>query len=98
MIASISNSMLEAMALGLNVICTDCPVGGAKMAIRTGVDGVLFPVGDKEAGVQAISELIINKDKSESMGKAATEIRDRWSSDRIVNQWLDYLKTFVAIS
>ncbi len=94
----ISNSMLEAMALGLNVICTDCPVGGAKMAIRTGVDGVLFPVGDKEAGVQAISELIINKDKSESMGKAATEIRDRWSSDRIVNQWLDYLKMFVAIS
>ena len=93
----ISNSMLEAMTLGLNVICTDCPVGGAKLAIRSGVDGVLFPVGDKEAAVQAISDLILNKEKSELMGKAAVEIRDRWSCDRIVNQWLNYLKSVVTI-
>lgn len=94
----ISNSMLEAMTLGLNVICTDCPVGGAKMAIQTGVDGVLFPVGDKDAGVQAICDLILNKEKSDSISKAAVEIRNRWSCDRIVNLWLDYLKTVVTIS
>ena len=29
-----SNSMLEAMAIGLPVVCTDCPIGGAKMVIK----------------------------------------------------------------
>ena len=29
-----SNSMLEAMAIGLPVVCTDCPIGGARMVIK----------------------------------------------------------------
>lgn len=29
-----SNSMLEAMAIGLPVVCTDCPIGGARMVIE----------------------------------------------------------------
>ena len=94
----ISNSMLEAMTLGLNVISTDCPVGGARMAIRSGIDGVLFPVGDKKAGVNALEELISNPEKSEEMGKAAVEIRNRWSSDKIINEWLEYLQKIVTAS
>ncbi|MBO7387139.1 MAG: glycosyltransferase, partial [Lachnospiraceae bacterium] len=42
----ISNSMLEAMAVGIPVVCTDCPVGGARMFINDGVNGYLVPVGD----------------------------------------------------
>ena len=31
----ISNSMLEALAIGLPCVCTDCPAGGARMVIGT---------------------------------------------------------------
>ena len=44
-----SNAMLEAMAMGLPVISTDHPIGGAKMCIEDGKNGILIPVGDKAA-------------------------------------------------
>ena len=37
----ISNAMLEAMAIGLPVICTDCPIGGAKAIIHDHENGLL---------------------------------------------------------
>ncbi len=89
----ISNSMLEAMALGLNVVSTDCPVGGARMAITSGIDGMLFPVGDRDAGVEAISKLIESPELSDSIGEAATKICERWSSKRITQKWIDFLST-----
>lgn len=92
----ISNSMLEAMALGLNVVCTDCPVGGARLAITSGVDGVLFPIGDKDAGVRAIDSLIADKEKSENMGKAATNICERWNAAHIADEWRVFLQHVIA--
>lgn len=91
----ISNSMLEAMTLGLNVISTDCPVGGARMAMTTGVDGVLFPVGDQKTAVEAIDALISDPLKSEKMGREATKIRERWNSKAIVEEWVSYLQGIV---
>ena len=32
----ISNSMLEALGMGIPTIVTDCPVGGSKMFVHTG--------------------------------------------------------------
>ena len=32
----ISNSMLEALGMGLPTVVTDCPVGGARMVITSG--------------------------------------------------------------
>ena len=45
----ISNSMLEAMAIGLPVVCTDCLGGGAREMINDGENGLLVPVGDSNA-------------------------------------------------
>ena len=44
-----SNSMLEAMAIGLPCVCTDCPAGGARAVIKDGENGLLVPVNDTDA-------------------------------------------------
>lgn len=82
-----SNSMLEALAIGLPCICTDCPIGGAKMIIRDGVNGLLVPVKDKEAMVKAINRLIENPELANRLSKEAIKIREKLDQDRICEEW-----------
>ena len=53
----ISNSMIEALAIGVPVISTDCPVGGSRMYIDNKESGLLVPVKDKEALVTAMKKI-----------------------------------------
>lgn len=43
------NALMEAMALGLACISTDCPCGGPQMLIDDGESGFLIPVNDQRA-------------------------------------------------
>lgn len=45
----ISNSMLEALAIGIPSVVTDCPAGGARMFVKNGENGILIPVQDVDA-------------------------------------------------
>lgn len=83
----LSNSMLEAMAIGLPTICTDCPCGGARMVIHSGENGLLVPVGSKEALVLAMSKIADNPDFAEKLSKNAEMIRDKLSVEKIASEW-----------
>ena len=85
----ISNSMLEALALGIPTISTDCPVGGARMAIQNGVNGLLVPVGDKQALYQAMRSLILNPGLAKHLGSKGTEIRSLLKPSEIADTWLE---------
>ena len=52
----ISNAVLEAMALRIPVISTDC--GGMKEVIRSGENGFIIPVRDPNSMVQAIQNFL----------------------------------------
>ncbi|MBQ5851116.1 MAG: glycosyltransferase, partial [Lachnospiraceae bacterium] len=86
------NAMLEAMALGLPVIATDCPPGGPRMVINSGENGLLVPVGDKEAMVKAINELIENPEYADRLGKNASKISEIANAEAIYREWEKYLK------
>jgi len=88
----ISNSMLEAMAIGLPVISTDCPAGGARMFIDPYKNGITVPVGDPEALYRAMKYMIENPEKAEFMSRNAVEIRYTLKKDKILQQWLDFLE------
>ena len=66
-----SNSMLEAMAIGLPVVCTDCPIGGARMVIKNNINGILTPVGDDRIFADDIIGLLKKSGKSKKTGKAS---------------------------
>lgn len=82
------NSLLEAMAIGLPCISTDCDGGGARAVIENGVNGILVPKGDVDAVAKAMEDLIQHPDKAEFIAKNAIKIREELSSQKIVNMWL----------
>lgn len=92
----ISNSMLEAIALGVPTIATDCPVGGARETICDGVNGRLVPVGDKEKMVQAMLDVLSNKDLSDHLSRNGALLRERLCISNIAEQWLTVVKQITA--
>lgn len=85
----ISNSMIEALAMGVPVISTDCPVGGSAAYIQHEVNGILVPVGDKKALAAAMGRMADNEDWAGQLGKNAVNIRKTYSLSRIARRFLE---------
>lgn len=86
-----SNSMLEAMAIGLPVICTDCPIGGARAVITDHENGILVPVNDKIAMSNALRELADDVKLSKKIGRNAAKIRGILNEQSICRKWEDFI-------
>lgn len=85
----ISNSMLEAMALGIPCVCTDCPAGGARLAIQDGENGLLVPVGDRQAMYEAMKRIIEGPELAVKLSSNAYLIREKYSLENICQKWLE---------
>lgn len=90
------NAMLEAMALGLPVVATDCPPGGPRMVIESGKNGILVPVGDDQALSEQINYLIENPEIAEEMAANASLIGKKASPEGICDEWEDYIKEILS--
>lgn len=86
-----SNSMLEAMAMGMPCVCTDCPAGGARAVIKNEVNGLLTPVGDAKVLADAMIRIAENPDFAEMLGKNASEIRKTQSVEKITDRWMEII-------
>ena len=82
----LSNSMIEAVAMGMPTICTDCPIGGAKMVIRDAENGFLVPVGDEKILAQKLKK-ITDMDTCISISNEAKKLREKLKADFIAEQW-----------
>jgi len=86
------NSLLEAMAMGMPVVSTDCPCGGPRTVIRDGENGFLIPVGDEDALADRMTRLIEDKELQKKFSDNARKIQEVASIDAIYKQWKDYLE------
>ena len=85
----ISNAMLEAMAIGMPVVCTDCPIGGAHATIQHEVNGMLVPVGDAQAMYLAMKQIIEDEELAQRLSSNAAKLRENLSLENIAKQWME---------
>lgn len=85
----ISNSLLEALGLGIPTISTDCPVGGSRLLIEHEVNGLLIDVGDVDALHLQMKRLAEDADLAERLSNNAVRVRERFHVDRIAQMWID---------
>ena len=88
-----SNTMIEAMTLGIPCICTK--VSGAVDLIKDGDNGLLVDIGDIEGLALKMDYIATHKEEALKMGENATKVYELLNKDRIFKEWLTYLKEFV---
>ena len=86
------NALMEAMALGLPIVATDCPCGGPRTIMTNEVDGLLIPIKDQKALEAGINRLIEDPGLAEKLGMEARKIADKANGDAVFEQWRDYLE------
>jgi len=86
----LSNSMIEAIAMGIPSICTDCPIGGARMIIEDGKNGFLVPVGDEKTLVQKMKK-ITEIDTCVAVSEKAKKLKEQLDACVIAEQWCEVL-------
>lgn len=89
----ISNSMLEALALGVPVIATDCPCGGSKTCIQTEVNGLLVPAGDMTALSDAMMRLAHDPQLGQRFGREGQELKEQLSVSKIADSFYQCQRT-----
>lgn len=80
------NAVMEAMAMGVATISTDCRSGPADL-IEHMHDGILVPTNDVEAIAHAMDKLMSNEALRVSLGLRAMSVRERLSCARIMQKW-----------
>lgn len=89
------NALMEAMALGLPIVATDCPCGGPRTIMTNEVNGLLIPIKDEEALENGINRLIEDPEFAGRLGAEATKIADKANGRAVYEQWRDYIEELI---
>ena len=86
------NALLEAIALGIPAISTDCPCGGPKEIIEDGENGFLVPVGDVDAMAEKMLYVLkLSQEEINLISKKAKTSAERYRPERVFQQWKNFL-------
>lgn len=91
----IPNALIEAMAVGLPCVSTNCSPGGAAMLINNYYNGILTPVNDIDEFVKALEYMVNNPLEAEKMGNYAMNIIEEVNAEKIVSEWRKYIAEII---
>ena len=85
------NALMEAMALGLPCISTDCRPGGARTLIDNGENGFIVALGKADDLAWTMSLCLSKKDVSERIALNARKIVQTHSEEAVFDKWTVFL-------
>jgi len=89
------NALMEAMAMGIPSVSTDCPCGGPNFLIQNGENGMLIPVGDVDKLAETMEQLLQDRELADTIGCKAVEIAKTLHPDVIHENWNQYIMKFL---
>lgn len=90
------NALLEALAIGVPSISTDCPCGGPRMLIENGKNGLLVPIKDSEAMAKALDLMLSDGERRKEISGAAKASANRYSTEKVFAEWRDFVESVIS--
>lgn len=85
------NALMEALAVGVPSISTDCPCGGPRMLIKNRVNGVLIDPQNYADLSSAILNILNNKELQAKYSYESRKKAEYYKSSLILHSWHDYI-------
>lgn len=85
------NALMEAMAVGVPCIATDCPCGGPRSLIQDEKQGLLVPCRNANVLANTMRELLKNEKLRREMSLAERKRANEFAPDIIFKQWESFL-------
>lgn len=86
------NALMEAMAVGVPSVSTDCPCGGPRELFGGELSDMLVPVGNVEALADKMIELLSDDEKRMETGRKMKERAEEFRADKIGREWMEYVE------
>lgn len=85
------NALIEALALGIPCISTDCPCGGPRVLMDGKENGILVPVGEVEPMTEAMKKILMDAALWQKYSKNAYRITETLNPNKVNEKWEEYL-------
>lgn len=85
------NALMEAMAAGVPCIAADCPCGGPRALIESGVNGLLVESNNIGKMALAMKSLLDNREQALALGKNAKERAQLFQEKQVFLEWEKYI-------
>jgi glycosyltransferase involved in cell wall biosynthesis len=77
-------------------VATDCAGGGARYLVQDGHNGLLIPVRDEDALVDALRRILTDGALAQTLGANALKVRQTLAPDVIHQRWVETVTAALA--